>query len=170
MHKHLETHYKKWTEKKQEKENLVNSLSKRKKNQERIQAPTYVAQVLDPFQFFDNDLTMNQPNKPPARKKGKKKSRQQDPSPILSIIARSLPQINATMAPVQNTHTLTTVHNPQIYPTQPSSIQEFMQWKLPSNVAGSSRRRRCMPCFDAGREDKMYECPGRNSRAKCQFS
>ena len=61
--------------------NLVNSLSKRKKNQERIQAPTYVAQVLDPFQFFDNGLTNNE-ELPPARKKGKKKSRQRDPSPI----------------------------------------------------------------------------------------
>ena len=49
MHEHLESHYQKWTDKKQKKENLVNSLSKRKKNQERIQAPTYVAQVLDPF-------------------------------------------------------------------------------------------------------------------------
>ena len=69
MHDHLESHYKKCTDKKQEKEKLVNSLSKRKKNQERIQAPTYVAQVLSPFQFFDNDLTMNQPNEsPPARK------------------------------------------------------------------------------------------------------
>ena len=81
MHEHLESHYKKWTDKKQERENLVNSLSKRKENQERIQAPTYVAQVLDPFQFFDNDLTNNE-ELPPARKKGKKKSRQRDPSPI----------------------------------------------------------------------------------------
>ena len=31
MHEHLESHYKKWTDKKQEKANLVNSLSKRKK-------------------------------------------------------------------------------------------------------------------------------------------
>ena len=74
MHEHLESHDKKWTDKKQEKENLVNSLSKRKKNQERIQ-------VLDPFQFFDNDLTNNE-ELPDARKKGKKKSRQRDPSPI----------------------------------------------------------------------------------------
>jgi len=59
MHEHLESHYKKWTRKKQEKEN---SLSQRKKNQERIQAPTYVAQVLNPFQFFSNDLTLNQLN------------------------------------------------------------------------------------------------------------
>ena len=71
MHEHLESHYKKWAGKKQEKENLVNSLSKRKKNQERIQAPTYVAQVLDSFQFFDNGLTNNE-ELPPARKKGKK--------------------------------------------------------------------------------------------------
>ena len=66
MHEHLESHYKKWTHKKQEKENLVNSLSKRK-NQERIQVPTYIAQVLDPFQFFDNGLTNNE-ELPPARK------------------------------------------------------------------------------------------------------
>jgi len=56
MHKHLESQYKKWTEKKQEKENLVNSLSHRKKNQEKIQPPTHVTQVLDPLQFFGNDL------------------------------------------------------------------------------------------------------------------
>ena len=79
MHEHLESHYyKKWTDKKQEKENLVNSLSKRKKNQETIQAPTYVAEVLDPFQFFDNGLTNNE-ELPPARKKGKIRSRQRDP-------------------------------------------------------------------------------------------
>ena len=104
---------------------------------------------------------MNQPNElPPARKKGKK-----HPSPILPVIASSSPQINATMAPVQITHTLATVHHPQIYPAQPG----FVQWTLPSSVAGSTRRR-CMPCFDAGREERMYECPGRNSRANCQFS
>ena len=67
MLEHLESHHKKWTDKKQEKENLLNSLSKRKKNQERIQAPTYAAQVLDPFQFFDNGLTNNE-ELPPARK------------------------------------------------------------------------------------------------------
>ena len=59
------------------------------------------------------------------------------------------------MAPVQITHTLATVHHPQIYPAQPG----FVQWILLSSVAGSSRGRRCMPCFDAGREEKMYECP-----------
>ena len=88
MHEHLESHCKKWTDKEQEKENLVNSLSKRKKNQEKIQASTYVAQVLDPFQFFDNGLTNNE-ELPPARKKGKKKSRQKDPSPIFPVIASS---------------------------------------------------------------------------------
>ena len=165
MHEHHESHYKKWTEKKQEKENLVNSLSKRKRNQERIQAPTYVAQVLDAFQFFNYDVTMNQPNElPPTRKEGKKKSRQKDPS-ILPIIASSPLFINATMAPAQIIHTLATVHHPQIYPAQLG----FVQWTLPSSVAGSSRRRRCMPCFDAEKE-KMYECSGRNLRANCQFS
>ena len=89
MHEHLESHYKKWTDKRQEKENLVNSLSKRKKNQERIQAPTYLAQALDPFQFFDNGLTNKMKNLPPARKKGKKKSKQKDPSPILPVTASS---------------------------------------------------------------------------------
>ena len=59
------------------------------------------------------------------------------------------------MAPVKITHTLATVHHPQIYPAQPG----FVQWTLLSSVAGSSRGRRCMPCFDAGREERMYECP-----------
>jgi hypothetical protein len=95
-----------------------------------------------------------------------KKSWWRDPSPILPIIESSPPKINATMAPVQITHTLATVHHPQNYPTQPSNNQGFIQWT--SNVAGSSRR--CMPCFDAKRENKIYECPRRNSRAKCQFS
>ena len=94
------------------------------------------------------------------------KSRQKDPSPILPVTASSSPKINATMAPVQITHTLATVHHPQIYPAQPG----FVQWTLPSSVAESSRGRRHMPCFDAGREERMYECPGRNSRANCQFS
>jgi hypothetical protein len=57
MHEHLESHYKKWTETKQDEENLVNSFSQRKKNQGWIQAPTYAAQVLDPLQFFDNEPT-----------------------------------------------------------------------------------------------------------------
>ena len=72
MHEHLESHCKKWTDKKQGKENLVNSLLKGKKSQERIEAPTYVAQVLDPFQFFDNGLTNNE-ELPPARKKRQEK-------------------------------------------------------------------------------------------------
>ena len=50
MHKHLENHYKKWAEKKIENENMMNSLNKRKKKiQERIQAPTHAAEVLVPF-------------------------------------------------------------------------------------------------------------------------
>ena len=77
MHEHLESRYKKWTDKRQEKENLVYSFSKRKKNQERIQ-------VLDPFQFFDNDLTNNE-ELPPARKKGKKKSRQRSITYLLQV-------------------------------------------------------------------------------------
>ena len=45
---------------------------------------------------------MNQPNElPPARKKGKKKFRWKDLSPILPVNASSSPKINATMAPVQ---------------------------------------------------------------------
>ena len=88
MHEQLENHYKKWTDKKQGKENLVNSVLKGKKSQERIEAPTYVARVLDPFQFFDNGLTNNE-ELPPARKKGKKKSRQKGPLPIFPVIASS---------------------------------------------------------------------------------
>ena len=46
MHE-FKSHYKKWTDKKQEKGGLVKSLSKRKKNQEIMQAP----------KFFDNEPT-----------------------------------------------------------------------------------------------------------------
>ena len=49
MHKHLENPYKKWAGKKSENENIMNSLNERKKIQERIQAPTYAAEVLEPF-------------------------------------------------------------------------------------------------------------------------
>ena len=49
IHKHLENHYKKWAGKKSENENIMNSLIKGKKIQERIQAPTYAAEVLEPF-------------------------------------------------------------------------------------------------------------------------
>ena len=49
MHKHLENHHKKWAGKKSENENIMNSLNERKKIQERIQAPTYAAEVLEPF-------------------------------------------------------------------------------------------------------------------------
>ena len=129
MHEHLESHYKKWTDKKQEKENLVNSFSKEKKNQERIQVPTYVAQVLDPFQFFDNGLTNNE-ELPPARKKGKKKIQTERSITYFASYCKFITQINAAMAPVQITHTLATMHHPQIYPAQPG----FVQWTLPSSV------------------------------------
>ena len=49
MHKNLKNHYKKCAGKKSENENIMNSLNKRKKNQDRIQAPTYAAGVLESF-------------------------------------------------------------------------------------------------------------------------
>ena len=59
------------------------------------------------------------------------------------------------MAPAKITHTLATEHHPQICAAQPG----FVQWTLLSSMAGSSRGRKDMPCFDAGREERMYECP-----------
>ena len=53
-------HYKKWTGKKSENENMMNSLNKRKKIQDGIQAPTYAAEVLEPFSYLYNDSMENQ--------------------------------------------------------------------------------------------------------------
>ena len=60
MHNHLENHYKKWPGKKSENENMMNSLNKRKKIQERMQAPTYAVEVLEPFSYCYNVSMKNQ--------------------------------------------------------------------------------------------------------------
>jgi hypothetical protein len=71
---------------------------------------------------------------------------------------------------------------PILWPEQPSAENfsyfsaqnaqsKFLQWKAPLEPSKStSRKRRCMVCFDSGREDRMYACAGRGGRAKCQFS
>ena len=43
-----------------ENENMMNSLNKREKIQEKIEAPTYAAEVLEPFLYFYNDSRKNQ--------------------------------------------------------------------------------------------------------------
>ena len=75
------------------------------------------------WQLFNNEPTQWIAS---CKQKGKKQSRQEDPSLILPVIASSSPQINATMATVQITHTLATVHHPKFYPAQPG----FLQWTL----------------------------------------
>ena len=81
---------------------------------------------------------MNQPNElPAARKKGKKKLRQKDPSPIFPVIASSSPKINASMAPMQITHTLATLHHPQIYPAQPGNGHCPQVWQSHSEEGGA---------------------------------
>jgi len=48
---------------------------------------------------------------------------------------------------------------------------KFLQWEAPLESSNStSWKRRCMVCFDSGREDRMYTYAGRGGRAKCQFS
>jgi hypothetical protein len=48
---------------------------------------------------------------------------------------------------------------------------KFLQWKAPLESSDyTSRKRRCMVCFDSGREDSMYASAGRGGRARCQFS
>ena len=42
-----------------ENENMMNSLNKREKIQEKIEAPTYAAEVLEPFLYFYNDSRKN---------------------------------------------------------------------------------------------------------------
>ena len=54
MHKHLKN------QKKSENENMMNRLNKRERIQERIQAPTYAAEVLEPFLYLNNDSMKNQ--------------------------------------------------------------------------------------------------------------
>jgi hypothetical protein len=47
----------------------------------------------------------------------------------------------------------------------------FLQWStLLESSNFTSIKRRCMVCFDSGREDRMHACAGRGGRAKCQFS
>ena len=45
---------------------MMNSLSKRKKIQERIQAPTYAVEVLEPFSYVYNDSMENQQSASPT--------------------------------------------------------------------------------------------------------
>ena len=74
MHKHLKNHYKKWAGNKSENENMMNSLNKRKKKiQERIQAPTYAAEVLELFSYFYNDSMKNQRHQQALAKKAWRK-------------------------------------------------------------------------------------------------
>ena len=89
MHKHLKNHYKKWTGKKRENENMMNSLDKRKRNQERIQAPSYAAEILDPFSYFYNDSMENQQHQQPPAKKAKRK-RNTSTLPATAIASTSL--------------------------------------------------------------------------------
>jgi hypothetical protein len=47
----------------------------------------------------------------------------------------------------------------------------FLQWNtLLESSNSTSRKMRCMVCFDSGREDRMHACAGRGGRPKCQFS
>lgn len=175
MHEHLENHYKKLTGKKRENENMMNSLNKRKKNQERIQAPSHAAEVLEPFSYFYNDSLENQHHQQPLAKKAWRKINTSTLS-ATAIASTSLASMSSGMViNIKQTP-------PILYPEQPSAENffyfsgqnaqsKFLQWKTPLESSNStSRKRRCMVCFGSGREDIMYACAGRGGRGKCQFS
>ena len=47
----------------------------------------------------------------------------------------------------------------------------FLQWKAPLESSNStSRKWRCMVCFNSAREDRMYVYAGRGGKKKYQFS
>ena len=175
MHKHLENHYKKWAGKKSENENMMNSLNKRKKIQERIQAPTYAAEVLELFLYFYNDSMENQHHQQALAKKAQRKINTSTLS-ATAIASSSLASMSTGMVTdIEQTP-------PILHPEQPSAENlsyfsgqnaqsNFLQWEAPLESSISvSRKRRCMVCFDFRREDRMYACAGRGRRATCQFS
>ena len=142
MHEHLENHYKKWTGKKRENENMINSLNKRKKNQERIQAPSYAAEVLEPLSYFYNDSMENQHHQQPLAKKARRKINTSTLSAtaIASTSSASMPGdmvINIEQTP------------PILCPEQPSAENfsyfsgqntqsKFLQWKAPLESSNST--------------------------------
>jgi len=175
MHKHLENHYKKWTGKKRETENMMNSINKRKKNEEIIQAPSYAAEVLQPFSYFYNDSMENQHHQQPLAKKARTKINTSTPSSRVIASSSSASMSSGMVINIEQTP-------PILHPEQPSANNfsyfsgqnaqsKFLQWKAPLESSNSTLgKRRCMACFDSGREDRMYTCPGRGGRGKCQFS
>ena len=153
MHEHLENHYKKWTGKKRENENMMNSLNKRKKNQERTQAPSYVAEVLDPLSYFYNDSIENQHQQQPLARKARRK---------INTCTLSATAIASTSLASMSSGMVINIEQPSteisLYFSGQNAQSSFLLWK---SSTATSRKRRCMGCFDPGREDKMYECAGR---------
>jgi len=115
MHEHLQNHYKKWTGKKRDNENTMNSLHKRKKNQERIQAPSYAAEVLEPFSYFYNDSMENQPHQQPLAKKARKKINTSTLSARVIASASSASMSSGMVMNIEETP-------PILHPEQPSPI------------------------------------------------
>jgi len=175
MHEHLENHYKKWTGKKRENENMMNSLNKRKENQERTQAPSYAAEVLEPFSYFYNDSMEDQHHQQPLAKKARRKINTSTLSAKVIASSSSASMSSDMVINIEQTP-------PILHPEEPSgdnfsyfsghnAKSKFLQWEAPLESSNStSQKRRCMVCFDSGREDRMYACAGRGGRAKCQFS
>ena len=154
---------------------MINSLNKRKKIQERIQAPTYAAEVLETFSYFYNDSMKNQHHQQALAKKACRKIN----TSILSATAIA----SASLASISTGVLIDIEQTPPIlHPEQPSAENffcfsgqnaqsNFLQQRAPleSSIA-VSRKRRCMVCSNSRREDRMYACAGRGRRATCQFS
>ena len=175
MHKHLENHYKKWAGKKSENENMMNSLNKREKIQERTQAPTYAAEVLEQFSYFYNNSMKNQHHQQALEKKALRKLNTSTLSATAIASASLASMSTGILIDIEQTP-------PILHPEHPSeenffcfsgqnAQSKFLQQRAPLESSISvSKKRRCMVCFDSRREDKMYACAGRGRRATCQFS
>ena len=162
-------------EKRAKMKNMMNSLNKRKKIQERIQAPTYAAEVLGPFSYFYNDSTKHQHHQQALAKKAWRKINTSTLS-ATAIASASLASMSTGIL-IDIEQTLPILHSGQpsaenFYCFSGQNAQSnFLQQRAPLESSISvSRKRRYMVCFNSRREDRMYACAGRGRRATCQFT
>ena len=130
---------------------MMNSLNKRKKIQEIIQAPTYAAEGFEPFLYFYDDSMKNQHHQQALAKKGWRKIN------ISTLSATAI--ASASLASISTGILIDIEQTPPIlHPEQPSAENFFcfsgqnaqnnsLQKRAPLESSTSvSRKRRCMVC------------------------
>jgi hypothetical protein len=125
--------------------------------------------------FYISIMTENQHHQQPLTKKARRKINTSTLSFRVIASSSSASMSSGMVINIEQTP-------PILHPEQPSANNfsyfsgqnaqsKCSQWKAPLESSNStSEKRRCMVCFDSGRENRMYTCAGRGGRAKCQFS